>query len=77
MGGNKILASGISLSGSKAKDVERERKKGRLKLGNNNGQLRIACIASKPPGPIPHRELEILHLMSLELSCLNKEKKMK
>ena len=43
-------------SGSKAEDGEKERKKERAKVGNNNGQLRIATpprvVHAKPPGPI-------------------------
>ena len=38
----------FSLSGSKAKDgKEREKNKERLKVGNNNGQLRIANAWTK------------------------------
>ena len=33
-GGNKISASGVSRSGSKAEDVERERKKIRVKVND-------------------------------------------
>ena len=40
---------------SKAKDGGEERKKERPKVGNNNGQLRIATpppvAHAKPPGP--------------------------
>ena len=45
----------------KEKERERERKTERLKVGNNNGQLRIAMpprvVHAKPPGPIKLHDL--------------------
>ena len=59
MGETNVQPREIPRSGSKAKDgkerKKRERKK-RPKVGNNNGQLRIAkppkVAHTKPPGPI-------------------------
>ena len=45
MGGKKFQPLEYPLSRSKAKDVK-EKKRGRLKIGNNNGQLRIANATS-------------------------------
>ena len=55
MGGNKISVLGVPRSRSKAINVKEEREREeRLKVGNNNGQLRIANVTSggsrKPPG---------------------------
>ena len=57
-GETNFQSRGIPRSVTKAKDGERkreERKKERQKVGNNNGQLRIATSPrvahAKPPGP--------------------------
>ena len=53
--GKKFQPQDFPHSGSKAKDVKEERKI-RAKVGNNNGQLRIANTTLggtyKPPGPM-------------------------
>ena len=60
MGGNKFSATGVSPKWVKSKTWREKKKKKkereRAKVGNNNGQLRIANATSggtdKPPGPI-------------------------
>ena len=53
-GGNYFAHGSFPKVGQKQK-TERERKKERPKVGNNNGQLRIATpprvAHAKPPGP--------------------------
>ena len=62
MGETNFHTREFPLSGSKAKDGEkkRETKKERAKVGNNNGQLRIATPPrvshAKPPGPKEKKE---------------------
>ena len=57
-GRNYFTHTGVSQTGSKAKDggKKEEKERERLKVGNNNGQLRIENVTSggtrKPPGPI-------------------------
>ena len=45
--------------GQKQKTEKKKREKERLKVGNNNGQLRIApqVAQAKPPGPIAGNHL--------------------
>ena len=58
--GNKFSDLGVSPKWVKSKRRRRRKKEERLKVGNNNGQLRIPNATSggarKPPEPIPSRQ---------------------
>ena len=72
LGETNFHARDIPRSGLKTKDGEKKGKKERerrAKVGNNNGQLRIATLPrvahAKPPGPIYKELLLLLRLYNM------------